>query len=139
MSAMRKGPLRKQIAAVAALCVLTAATMTGAPAVAATGVPSPLNGSADPSLVYYDGSYYLATTLGNRIGIWKSSSLAGLPAAPETVVWRDGDPSRNQQMWAPAMHRVFGPSGIRRHIYYTARHGVDANQRMYVIESEGAK
>ncbi|WP_188195001.1 family 43 glycosylhydrolase [Nonomuraea sp. SYSU D8015] len=94
---------------------------------------NPVNPSADPSLMYHDGNYYVATTRGDRIGVWKSPSLATLLVAPEQVVWRDGDPSRNKQMWAPAFRHV----GSRWYIYYTASDGVDANHRMYVLESTG--
>jgi GH43 family beta-xylosidase len=94
---------------------------------------NPVNPSADPSLMFDNGRYYVATTRGNRIGMWSSPSLATLLVQPEQVVWRDSDPSRNTQMWAPAFRKVGG----RWYIYYTASDGVDANHRMYVIESEG--
>ncbi|MGY4767355.1 glycoside hydrolase family 43 protein [Kribbella sp. CWNU-51] len=77
--------------------------------------------------------YYGATTRGDRIGVWSSPSLATLLVQPEQVVWRDTDPSRNTQMWAPAFRHV----GSRWYIYYTASDGVDANHRMYVLESAG--
>lgn len=107
--------------------------LPAAPARAASTFGNPLNPSADPTLTYFNGNYYLATTLGNRIGIWRSPSLAGLATAPETTVWRDSDASRNKQMWAPGLYRFNG----RWYIYYTASDGVDANHRMYVIESDG--
>jgi GH43 family beta-xylosidase len=75
----------------------------------------------------------VATTTGDHVGIWSSPSLATLLAAPETVVWRDSDPSRNTQMWAPAFRHV----GSRWYVYYTASDGVDTNHRMYVLESAG--
>jgi GH43 family beta-xylosidase len=103
------------------------------PAQAATSFTNPLNGSADPTLTFFNGSYYLATTLGDRIGIWRSPTLGGLASAGENTVWRDGDPSRNTQMWAPALYRF----GQRWYVYYTASDGVDANHRNYVIESDG--
>ncbi|MFB6725519.1 family 43 glycosylhydrolase [Kribbella sp. NPDC056345] len=93
---------------------------------------NPVNPSADPSLMYYDGKYYVATTRGDRIGIWSSDSLATLLVQPEKVVWRDSNTSRNTQMWALAFRHV----GNRWYIYYTASDGVDANHRMYVLESE---
>ena len=95
---------------------------------------NPVNTSADPALMFHSGRYYVATTRGDRIGIWSSTSLATLLVQPEQVVWRDSDPSRNTQMWAPAFRHVGG----RWYIYYTASDGVDANHRMYVIESEGS-
>jgi GH43 family beta-xylosidase len=136
---MRIRLLRASLVSVASMCVLALATFTSGPAAAAAspGVPNPLNGGADPSLVFHSGVYYLATTLGDHIGVWRARSLSELPAAGENVVWRDGDPSRNQQVWAPAMYRFVRPEGPRWYIYYTASNGVDANHRMYVIESDG--
>ena len=75
---------------------------------------NPVNPSADPSLMFHNGRYYVATTRGDRIGIWSSTSLATLLVQPEQVVWRDSDPSRNTQMWAPAFRHVDG----RWYIYY---------------------
>ncbi|HEX4812451.1 MAG TPA: glycoside hydrolase family 43 protein [Nonomuraea sp.] len=120
-----------------AIALTTLATLTvPAPAGAAqlaTTFRNPVNSSADPSLMYYNGNYYVATTRGDRIGIWKSPSLATLLGTSEQVVWRDTDASRNKQMWAPAFRHV----GSRWYIYYTASDGVDANHRMYVLESAG--
>jgi GH43 family beta-xylosidase len=94
---------------------------------------NPVNPSADPSVIFHEGTYYAATTRGDRIGIWRSPSMATLLAAPEEVVWRDSNSSRNTQMWAPAFRHV----GDRWYIYYTASDGVDSNHRMYVLESAG--
>ncbi|MGW2092249.1 family 43 glycosylhydrolase [Promicromonospora sukumoe] len=94
---------------------------------------NPVNPSADPSVIFHEGTYYAATTRGDRISIWRSPSIATLLAAPEEVVWRDSDPTRNTQMWAPAFRHV----GDRWYIYYTASDGVDSNHRMYVLESAG--
>ncbi|QNE19458.1 family 43 glycosylhydrolase [Kribbella qitaiheensis] len=94
---------------------------------------NPVNPGADPSLLFYNGKYYVATTTGDHIGIWSSPSIATLLVAPEQVVWRDTDTSRNTQMWAPAFRHV----GSRWYVYYTASDGVDANHRMYVLESSG--
>ncbi|GAA0578466.1 family 43 glycosylhydrolase [Kribbella sandramycini] len=127
------------------LSVLLAAVLTGtlagpAPAAEPSEVTAmsqtfrnPVNPSADPSLMFHNGKYYVATTRGDRIGIWSSPSLATLLAQPEQVVWRDSNTSRNTQMWAPAFRHV----GNRWYIYYTASDGVDANHRMYVLESAG--
>lgn len=101
---------------------------------AANSFRNPLNNSADPTMVHYDGNYYLSTTQGDRITIWKSNSLATLVNAPAVTVWQDSDPSRNTQMWAPGMYQFNG----RWYIYYTASNGVDANHRMHVIESAGS-
>jgi GH43 family beta-xylosidase len=131
--------LRAAVAVGASVVLL----LSGLPASSAAPVPedaalsqtfrNPVNPSADPSLMFDNGRYYVATTRGNRIGMWSSESLATLLVQPEQVVWRDSDPSRSTQMWAPAFRKVDG----RWYIYYTASDGVDANHRMYVIESEG--
>jgi hypothetical protein len=52
--------------ALLAMCALL--LLPAAPAQAAGSFTNPLNGSADPTLTYFNGSYYLATTLGDRIG-----------------------------------------------------------------------
>lgn len=129
---------RRLAAALTVLLLATPATSNAVPMPDSTeavvhNFRNPLNTSADPSVMYHQGSYYVATTRGNRIGIWRSPSLATLLNAPEEVVWRDSDPSRNTQMWAPAFRHV----GSRWYIYYTASDGVDANHRMYVLESAG--
>ncbi|MGH8791890.1 MAG: glycoside hydrolase family 43 protein [Stackebrandtia sp.] len=98
---------------------------------------NPINGAADPTIVHHDGNYYLSTTQGDRLSVWKSPSLAGLLTAPRQDVWIESDPSRNQQMWAPALHQFDSPEGPRWYLYYTASDGVDENHRMYVLESEG--
>ncbi|MEV0619889.1 glycoside hydrolase family 43 protein [Nonomuraea sp. NPDC050404] len=121
-------------AAVAVIAVALSLIVPASPANAATqSFRNPVNPSADPSLMFHNGNYYVATTRGDRIGIWKSPSLATLLSATEQVVWRDSDNSRNKQMWAPAFRHV----GNRWYIYYTASDGVDANHRMYVLESAG--
>jgi GH43 family beta-xylosidase len=98
---------------------------------------NPINTGADPSVVYFQGSYYIATTQGDRIRVWHSPSIATLLNAPYSDVWQDGDTSRNTQMWAPALYRFDAGSGPHWYIYYTASDGVDANHRNYVVESEG--
>ena len=41
---------------------------------------NPINGGADPWLVFHDGNYYLTTTQGDAIRMWKAPTLAGLNA-----------------------------------------------------------
>src|SRR5690606_3724137 len=98
---------------------------------------NPLNGGADPTIVHHNDNYYLSTTQGDRLSIWQSESLAGLATAEKQDVWIDDDPTRNQQIWAPALHRFEQPDGAKWYLYYTASDGEDSNHRMYVLESEG--
>jgi GH43 family beta-xylosidase len=116
-------------------------TDTGASSSAssASGLPihnefrNPLNTGPDPFMTFYDGNYYLATTQGDAVRIWKAPSLGELLAAPATTVWQDGDPSRNQQVWAPSFYLMNG----HWYVYYTADDGVDDHHRLYVVESDG--
>ncbi|MFD5897713.1 family 43 glycosylhydrolase [Streptomyces sp. NPDC060366] len=121
-------------AAPAATAISTEAP-TDAPAgpVAAGRFRNPVNTGADPTLVHHQGSYYVATTQGDALRIWRSPSIATLLTADAKEVWRDSDPSRNQQVWAPTLFR----SGDRWYLYYTASDGQDSAHRMYVLESAG--
>ena len=42
---------------------------------------NPLNAGPDPFLTHYQGEYYLTTTQGNAVPIWKSRTTAILPAS----------------------------------------------------------
>lgn len=115
------------------------AASPSAEAVEPTSSPSrgsfhnPLNQGPDPFLTFWDGNYLLTTTQGNDIKIWKSATLGGLTTAEPLTVWRDDNPSRNQQIWNPSFYFEHG----RWYIYYPASDGVGANHRLYVIESAG--
>ncbi|WP_279583123.1 glycoside hydrolase family 43 protein [Fodinicola feengrottensis] len=118
--------------------VFLALAYVGAPATEAATISTtfrnPLNPGPDPFMTWYQGNYYLSTTQGDAIRIWKASSLnLLLLAAPAHQVWTDNDASRNQQMWAPEFYLVNG----HWYIYYTADNGTDANHRVYVVESSG--
>ena len=89
---------------------------------------NPLNAGPDPFLVTDGGFYYLTTTQGDAVRIWKAASLAELAVAPATAVWQDG----SQQVWAPAFYRLDG----HWYLYYTSDDGVDANHRIRVVEAD---
>lgn len=96
---------------------------------------NPINNGADPWLLWYKGSYYLTTTQGRSIKMWKAPTLGGLKTAPATTVWQDADPSRSSGIWAPEFHLFDN----HWYMYYTATtgDGADDNHRIYVLESEG--
>ena len=108
-------------------------------AVAATPPPgkfqNPINPGPDPWMDYYDGNYYLATTQGDTIRIWKSPTVGGLASAPAVTVWKDDEPSRSRGIWAPEFHSISN----RWYLYYTAmsNDNVDTNHRLHVLESAG--
>lgn len=95
---------------------------------------NPINHGADPWLLYYEGSYYLTTTQGASIQMWKSPALGGLKEARPVTVWKDNDPSRSRGIWAPEFHLFSN----HWYMYYTATTAddVDDNHRIHVLESE---
>lgn len=96
---------------------------------------NPINPSADPWMQYYEGQYYLTTTQGNCLRMWKATTLQGLKTAPAVTVWTDDDPSRSHGIWAPEFHLI----NDRWYLYYTAMAAtrVDTTHRMHVLESAG--
>ncbi len=102
---------------------------------------NPLNITAgdDPWLTYYDGYYYLAnTTWTSELFMRKSSTLSGLKVAKPVLIYKETDPSRCCNMWAPEFRLLDGPDGQHWYFYYTAgTKGTFDNQRSYVIESAG--
>ncbi|MFD7921254.1 family 43 glycosylhydrolase [Streptomyces sp. NPDC059740] len=93
---------------------------------------NPLNTGPDPYLTYWNGNYYLTTTQGDSIKMWRSPSLGTLLTADPVTVWRDTDPSRDQHLWAPEFYRF----GDRWYLYYTADDGTDDHHRLFVLESD---
>jgi GH43 family beta-xylosidase len=93
----------------------------------------PLNMGPDPFMTYHDGFYYLSTTQGDALRMWKARTPGDLLSAEAKTIWTDSNPSRNQQIWAPAFFFIDG----KWYVYYCADDGVDDNHRLYVIESDG--
>lgn len=94
---------------------------------------NPINTNADPFLTYHAGHYYLMTTQGDALRMWKAASLADLAVVPPTTIWQDTDPTRNREVWAPSFYRFDG----RWYVYYTADDGIDSHHRLHVLESAG--
>ncbi len=96
---------------------------------------NPLNPGPDPYMEYYDGNYYLTTTQGRDIRMWKSPTLAGLKTAKGVEVWRDSNPTRSHGIWAPEFHFITN----HWYMYYTAMaaNNQDETHRMHVLESAG--
>lgn len=96
----------------------------------------------DPFMRYYNGFYYLVTTTWNStITMRRSRTLAGIASTPDTVVYNLAQqPNGCCNMWAPEIHLLNGPNGMRWYLYYTASRNV-ANylptQRLHVLESAG--
>jgi GH43 family beta-xylosidase len=96
---------------------------------------NPINPGPDPWLVFHKGHFYLTTTQGDCIRMWKAATLAGLKTAKPHLLWRDEDPSRSDGLWAPEFHFISN----RWYLYYTAMAStrVDTTHRMHVLESKG--
>ncbi|MET8556234.1 family 43 glycosylhydrolase [Streptomyces sp. NPDC004959] len=123
----------------AAAAPAAAAPAAAAPAAAASAAPmaagtfrNPLNTGPDPYMTYWNGNYYLTTTQGDSVKMWRSPSLSTLLTADPVTVWTDTDASRNQHIWAPEFYRF----GDRWYLYYTADDGTDDHHRVYVAESD---
>lgn len=116
------------------LAVVPSSTAAPKPKDAATGTfRNPLNPGPDPYMTHFKGNYYLTTTQGGSIRMWRSPSLSTLLTADPVTVWTDTDPSRNRNIWAPEFYRF----GDRWYLYYTADDGIDDHHRLYVLESDG--
>ena len=94
---------------------------------------NPLNSGPDPYCEFYDGNYYLTTTQGDAIRMWKSRTLGGLKTAAPITLWKDTNPNRSRDIWAPEFHFITN----HWYLYYTATSadGKDANHRLFVLES----
>lgn len=96
---------------------------------------NPINPGPDPWMDYFEGNYYLTTTQGDAIRLWKSPTITGLKTAKAVTVWEDAEPSRSRGLWAPEFHFISN----RWYLYYTATSSdnQDDNHRMHVLESAG--
>lgn len=93
---------------------------------------------ADPHLSLVDGRYWFTGSLPGYDGIElrSAATLAGLAAAPATVVWRRHESGpMSWHVWAPELHRI----DDRWLIYFAAAERDDIwKLRMYVLECRGA-
>jgi len=97
---------------------------------------NPINDGPDPWMACFQGNYYLSTTQGKAIRLWKAPTLAGLKDAKPVTVWSDTNSMRSAGIWAPEFHFL----NNRWYLYYTATSSdnADDNHRTHVLESVGA-
>ena len=89
----------------------------------------------DPYSFYKDGYYYYTHTLGNRIGLWKSKSLADLKTAPHITIYTPPPGTAwSKDLWAPEVLFLQG----KWYAYFAADSGSNISHRMYVLENESA-
>ncbi|MDE3068537.1 MAG: glycoside hydrolase family 43 protein [Verrucomicrobiota bacterium] len=132
-------PIQKVTCATTSLCCLiafcSAFQFSSQAAIPPGTFQNPINPGPDPWIVYYKGNYYLSTTQGDAIRIWKAPTLGGLKTVRPVTVWKDTNPTRSSGIWAPEFHFI----NNRWYMYYTATSSDnrDDNHRIYVLESTG--
>ncbi len=93
-----------------------------------------LPSGADPWSIYKDGYYYYTNTLGDRIDIWKTKSLAELGTAERKTIWTPpANTLYSKEIWAPEIHFLQG----KWYVYFAADDGKNDNHRLYVLENAG--
>ena len=94
-----------------------------------------LPSGADPWSIHKDGYYYYTNTLGDRIDIWKTKSLADLKIAERKTIWiPPAGTSYSKEIWAPEIHFIHG----KWYVYFAADDGKNDNHRLYVLENASA-
>ena len=91
-----------------------------------------LSSGADPWCMYKDGYYYYTNTVGNRIDIWKTKSIADLGTAEKKTIWKP--PAKgpySREIWAPEIHFLQG----KWYVYFAADSGNNNQHRLWVIEN----
>lgn len=91
-----------------------------------------LPSGADPWSIHKDGYYYYTHTLGNRVDLWKTKSLADLKTAErKTIFTPPPNTSYSKELWAPEIHYLRG----KWYVYVAADDGKNDNHRLYVLEN----
>jgi GH43 family beta-xylosidase len=91
-----------------------------------------LPAGADPWSLYKDGYYYYMHTIGNRLDLWKTRSLAGLKDAERKTIWTPpATGPYSKDIWAPEIHFLAG----KWYVYFAADDGHNKNHRLWVLEN----
>jgi GH43 family beta-xylosidase len=94
-----------------------------------------LPSGADPWSIYHNGYYYYTHTLGNRLAIWKTKSIAKLKDAErKTVFTPPPGTGYSKDLWAPEIHRIDN----KWYLYFAADSGRNESHRIYVLENTAA-
>ncbi len=102
---------------------------------AATFTNPLLPSGPDPYSSYKDGYYYYTHTLGNRLGLWKTKSLADLKTAEHTTIYTPPKGTAySKDLWAPEVLFLQG----KWYAYFAADSINNTTHRMYVLENASA-
>lgn len=94
-----------------------------------------LESAPDPYVIQMGNTYYFTATLGNRIGIWKTTAMSKLSTASYTTVYSPPASGENaKNIWAPEFFFI----NNKWYLYYTAGDGDQATQRTFVLENDNA-
>jgi GH43 family beta-xylosidase len=106
----------------------------GTPPAANTFV-NPIMSGSDPWIIQRGNTYYYTHTMGNRIVLWKSTSISQMASAPSVEVFKpvSGQPF-GANVWAPELHYL----NDKWYMYFTAGTGADETQRTWVLENPAA-
>ena len=66
-----------------------------------------INGG-DPSIVFYDGWYYMTSTTWSNVQLRRALTLEGLKTGESKIIYQDSTASRCCNVWAPELHNVDG-------------------------------
>ncbi|HMH23897.1 MAG TPA: family 43 glycosylhydrolase [Puia sp.] len=86
----------------------------------------------DPYSFYKDGYYYYTNTMGDRLVLWKSASIARLRTAESRTIFvpPTGTPW-SKDLWAPEVLFI----GDKWYAYFAADGGNNHGHRLYVLEN----
>ncbi|MFL5772642.1 MAG: family 43 glycosylhydrolase [Flavisolibacter sp.] len=92
-----------------------------------------LPSGADPWSIYKNGFYYYTHTMGDRLLIWKTKSIADLKTAKhKTVFLPPAGTPYSKGLWAPEIHFIQG----KWYMYFAADNGKNETHRLYVLEND---
>ncbi len=93
---------------------------------------------ADPWVTYHDGYFYYTNTVGNKLILYKTQTLADLgKTSPKTVWTPPASGPNSRDIWAPELHRLDG----KWYLYYTATDKdkpSDETRFVFVLENTAA-
>lgn len=91
-----------------------------------------LPSGADPWTIYKDGYYYYTHTVGNRIVLWQTRSIANLKTAPQKTVFTPPPGTLfSRNLWAPELHFI----NNKWYIYFAADSGRNEDHRIWLLEN----
>ena len=94
-----------------------------------------LPSGADPYSFYKDGYYYYTNTIGSKIKIWKTKSLADLKTAENKIIFTPpSNTNYSHELWAPEIMFLQN----KWYAYFAADDDNNNHHRLYVLENDNA-